>query len=583
MPSTAPRHRIAPTTARRAAAITLLTLSTLAAGCVGGLDAIDAQTRRLLRQTSEGLGPSTRVPPREHPPAGDYERPDQADTSVLTDNPATDELEWLTAPEDRDVATRLTTYAEEAAGVGGEVRVISLEEAFRLSQISAREFLTAEESYILSAISVLIQRHLFSPRLFNDTSFFIDGDGENGRFDNVLSVVNDLRVTQRLPYGGDVEARWIWQATQNLRSSVSERYRQSSSIALDASIPLMRGAGNVARESLIQAERNLIYAARTFERFRRSLLVSIANDYFRLLERKAVIRNQIRQVESLETLEEATAARVEAGRLSEFQRNIVANQVLAGKSTLASLRESYILDLDRFKLRLGLDPTLPIDVTELTFSVPEPETNLVEATDQALSFRLDLQNARDQLSDARRDVTNARNDLLPDFDITGGVSVPTDPNDTQGGVLFDFDDTSYRAGVNIGLPLDRQIERLNVRQATIRLERALREFDRFRDDVVIDARSAVRSVDLARFSLNLAERQVEINRRRLEEQQLKEDTVDQQTLVDSENALLSAQNNRDAARTDLRNAVLDYLLTTGQLRVGPDGEFDALPGMTPGG
>lgn len=564
-------------------ALLICALVGLLQACAPGMAAIDRETRRLLAETSDVLGGNGRTPDLAYAEDTEtYDRPGQADKTVLTSNPAAEALDWTSAEEGRDVAARLDAYAAEAAGVGGEVRVIDLEGAFQLAQTSAREFLTAEESYILAAIDVLIERHLFEPRLFNDTSFFINGSGLDGRFDNVLSLVNDLRVTRRLPFGGSVEASWIWQATENLRSSVSGQYRQSSAIALDASIPLMRGAGLVAQENLIQAERDLIYAARSFERFRRSLLVSIARDYFNLLENKAVIRNQIAQVQSLERLEEATAARVEAGRLSEFQRNIVANQVLAGRSTLASLRERYILALDRFKLRLGLDPTLPIDVAELDFSVPEPATGVVEATSAALSYRLDLQNARDRLDDARRGVANARNNTLADLDFDAGVRVPTDSDTREGGVEFDFDDTSYRAGVTLGLPLDRKIERLQLRRATIAMERSLRNFEEFRDDVVIDARSSVRGVDLARFSLNLAERQVEINRRRLQEQQLKEDTVDQQTLVDSENALLSAQNARDAARTALRNAVLDYLLTTGQLRVQPDGTFAPLPGMRAG-
>lgn len=43
----------------------------------------------------------------------------------------------------------------------------------------------------------------------------------------------------------------------------------------------------MAREDLIQAERNLVYQARTFERSRRELLVAIAEDYFGLSSRRA--------------------------------------------------------------------------------------------------------------------------------------------------------------------------------------------------------------------------------------------------------------------------------------------------------
>ncbi|MBZ0171615.1 MAG: TolC family protein, partial [Phycisphaerales bacterium] len=46
---------------------------------------------------------------------------------------------------------------------------------------------------------------------------------------------------------------------------------------------------------------------------------------------------------------------------------------------------------------------------------------------------------------------------------------------------------------------------------------------------------------------------------------------------DAERELNEARNARDQALTDLRNAVLNYMLTTGQLRVTPDGDFHPLP------
>ena len=57
-------------------------------------------------------------------------------------------------------------------------------------------------------------------------------------------------------------------ATEDLHRKVSGEGIQSAEIILEADIPLLRGAGNVAREDRIQAERDLIYAAREFERFR---------------------------------------------------------------------------------------------------------------------------------------------------------------------------------------------------------------------------------------------------------------------------------------------------------------------------
>jgi hypothetical protein len=176
-------------------------------------------------------------------------------------------------------------------------------------------------------------------------------------------------------------------------------------------------------------------------------------------------------------------------------------------------------------------------------------------------------------------VANAKDGILPDLDLFGEVGVPTDPDDNTGGVAFDKDETEYRVGATLSLPLDRERERLAVRAAQIRLERAQREHARLQDNVAVSARGAVRAVPLARFQLDLAEQQVEINRRRLRAQKLQEDTVDPQQIVDTENDLLDAENARDRARTRLRNAILGYLLETDQLRVTREGTLRVLPGM----
>lgn len=546
-------------------------------GCADPLARVDAKTDRLLRERSESLGGGAIAPETRARATADQRRSGQASTELGTVNPRAEELRFNAAAADRDVAERLSRYADESLGVG-EASVIMLEDAFRLAQSLGREHRLAEEDYILAAIRLLIERHLWGPRLFNDTSVAISGAGDEGRFEHALDVINTLRVTQRLPYGGEVEARWIVSAADQLREQATGGYVQSSELVLSGSIPLLRGAGLAAREDRIQAERDLIYAARDFERFRRELLVSIARDYFGLLQARARIENQLRQIEGLERDDEATAAKVEAGRLRAFQRQITASRLSEARQTLASQRESYILALERFKLRLGMPITTPIEVDDRIPNLLEPETTLAEAALTALNLRLDLQNRRDQLDDSRRGIANARNDLLPDLDVAASVSVPTDPDDATGGGAIDPDELGYSLGATFSLPLDRRIEKLNLRQAIIALERAQRGYDEFRDGIIIDARQAVRNIDLARFQLRLAEEQVRINELGLEELLIRDDS-DPQSIVDRRNDLLDAENSRDQAITDLRNAVLDYLLSTGQLRVQADGTLAPPPGM----
>jgi outer membrane protein TolC len=348
---------------------------------------------------------------------------------------------------------------------------------------------------------------------------------------------------------------------------------------LAANVPLLRGAGNVAREPLIQAERDLVYQARTFERFRRSFLVNIANDYFQLIQTQAQIANQERSLKSLQLFRDGTQARVDAGRIPAFNVSIAENDVLNAQASLASLRETYILQLDRFKVRLGLDVASKVVIRPLALEVPLPATTLDDATHAALEYRLDLQNARDRVDDAKRAVDNAENNLLPDLNVGGRAALSTDADRDIGGLSFSPGDANVEGTATLSLPLDRQIEKYGLRQATIALQQRGRSAELLRDNIVVAVRGALRNIDLAAFQFKLAEQQVEINKRRLEEQLLKIDTVEPRDVVQSENDLLSAENRRDQAKTNLRNAVLNYLLESDQMRVAPDGMFQPLPGM----
>lgn len=569
----------------RMPAAALLSACVLTGGCTDPMSRIDRRVDAAVAERSGWVGTES---PVLEPPSGEIApRSERINPRPATTNPSAETLRYetadtagLTPDEVTDrVTTRLRDYGASAAGVGESARQLTLQEALRLAQLSAREHRNAEESYLLDAIAFLIEEHLWSPRFFNDTSLDFVSSGENGRFDPALSVINTLRATKRLPYGGEVEARWVARASEDLRSSVSGQYVQSSELVFSGAVPLLRGAGTVAREDLIQAERSLIYSAREFERFRREFFVDLASDYFDLLEVLARIQNQIGQLRSLLAFQQQRQALYEAERISKFEVEEASNRVLTAESSLANLREQYTLQVDRFKVRLGLDPSVPVQLVQVVFDLDAPSVALLEATDAAMNYRLDLQTRADQVADAQRRVDNAKNNLLPDLDVGGSVSIPTDGDTREGGVGFDQDDTTFRASVDLSLPLDRNNERLRLRSSQISYDRARRDYEQFRDNIALEARQRVRAIDLARFSLDLAERQVEINIRRQQEQEIRIDEIDTNRRLDTENDLLNALNARDSAATDLRVAVLQYLLSSGQMRVGPDGGIAPLQGM----
>jgi outer membrane protein TolC len=544
-------------------------------GCQDDLSAIDAQTDALMRERSERLGGGA-IAPR---PSGRGETAARSpyDTEPATVNPSASDLRFTPADEARDVERRLSGYSQ----ISGEgAKVLDLAGVWRQAQLTGREFLTAEEEYTLAAIRLLIERHLWSPRFLATSTAQIAADNPiSGDATTALRVINELRATQRLPYGGLVEARYVYTLTEQLRRAVGDRTTSSHQLVVTGTIPLLRGAGEAAREDLTQAERDLVYAARNFEDFRRSYLVSIANDYFDLVLLKAEIDNLETVLKLLRGLEERTRALVTAGRLAEFQLNIAASDVLRTVTGLASTRERYLLALDRFKVRLGLTVETDLEILPVDIGFPEPEVTVADATGAALQYRLDLQTRRDRVDDAARGIAVAKNQLLPDLNLFGSASVGTGTTPADRSLFRNGNDQEYIGGVTFGLPLDREIERLRLRQATIDAERAKRDLEEFRDRVIVDVRSAVRELDRARFNLDLARRSVYINQRRAEEQEIKKDEVTAQQVVETAQSLLEALNGRDRSLTDLRRTVLEYLLATGQLRAERDGSFLPPAGM----
>jgi len=548
-------------------------------GCFGpGMEGIDSRAISLIEERSREINANF-TPAMDTPPS--INRSGIRSTSPATVNPGADQLMFNQADADRAVAQRLASY-REGADTTLEPIVLGFEEVLRYAQEYSREFRSAEEAYITAALQVIIQRHLFSPRFFDDVSADLTSAGDNARFQSAVSVLNNFRATQQLPLGGSISAQWLYSMTQQLRDSATGSYQQSSTLIFSGNIPLLRGAGLVASESRIQAERNLVYAARSFERFRRTFLVSIAQNYFNLLETRSNIENQERRLERERFLLDRTLANVAAGRLAAFEEALVRNQLRTTEASLENARESYRLQLERFRIRLALSPDHPLELSQFVLALPEPDITPDDAAQRAIMLRLDLQNARDQLDDSRRSVLNAENNLLPDLDLSGSVRIPTDRDRRVGGLGFEPDDATFNIGLDLSIPLDRRIERTNLRQAQIALARAERNYEEFRDNVIVEARQSVRAVELARFQFALAEERVEINRQRLEEQRLKIDEIDPQRLLDTENDLVAAETARDSARTSLRNAVLRYLVDTGQMRVTPDGAFQPPAGAITG-
>lgn len=462
--------------------------------------------------------------------------------------------------------------AGQAEGAPPPRRAVTLSDALAYSLRHARSYQSEKERLYLSALDLTLERYLWTPRFVDSVlSLDYENQGELSGFDQALTAVSNFAVEQRLPYGGEVTARVINTIVRDVRNNVSTS--ESGQIIVDARLPLLRGAGPVAYESRYQTERNFVYAVRAFERFRREFLVTVAGDFFDLLSVKAQIGSAEAQVVSLKSVYEREQALADAGRKLQIEADRARVSMLNAENAALMARERYDTALDRFKIQIGMPTHEAIDAVESPLTLTDPKVSLAEATETALRYRLDLLTRRDLVDDARRAVEVARNNLLPQVDLSGGVTFDTDPARFNAS-RFDARRSSWRAGLSFEVPLDRKRERNDLRSILIALRQAERDFEEFHDTVRLEVRRALRRLEQVRSTLDIQHEQIRINELRLAEANAKLKLgriASNRDVVDAENDLRNARNSYAAALSDFRRAVLEFLRDTGTLRLDDNG------------
>lgn len=543
------------------------------------MDRLDEQVDRMIRERqNEALGAAA---PKDGRPlaqrSDDHNPSDEAyNQKPSTVNPSRDKLPATLAEpepaEDDPTDIRMPVSQAEAQAKAPDVLALDLEKSLGIAIAQSRDYLTQRENLYLAALSVLAEEHLWGPRLFSDISAIASGTPEDGEHNQALRLIGEFGVTQRLPYGGSVSATALVNFVQLLKDTTNGVGEgQDAALVLSARLPLLRGAGQVARENRIQVSRNLVYATRRFERFRREFLLDISTRYFDLLQSQAQIANLERQVNNLVWLSDRIQAMAKAGRQPYFEVQRAQQQVLFARNNLLNAQESYSSSLDSFKIQLGLDTIQPIRITPSELMIPEPALEVTSATAVAWDLRLDLQTSYDQVLDSRRRVAVAKNGLLPDLDVVGSLNLRTDPTDQYAGLNLDPSRSSYSAGVVLGLPLDRKLEEIGVRRSLVDLERSKRSHSLLRDRVAQQVRQSVRQISQAKFTLRIQNHNISMAQKRLEGVVLRLAKLAPRDFTDAESDLLEARNRRDRALRDLRVSVLQYLLDTGQMRVSTQG------------
>ena len=450
--------------------------------------------------------------------------------------------------------------------------IISLEKALEIGIYNSRDYQSEKEDVYLSALSLTEKRHEFSTQFSGIISSF--WNKRSG--DETYKAEGGFSISKLLKTGATIGLNL---STEFLRHLTGDPARTAASVlAVEVIQPLWRGAGRrVATENLEQAERDVVYIIRSFARYKKTFTVNIASSYYRVLQQRDVVRNELSNYNNLMVARDRAEMMAQAGRLPEFQVDQARQDELRAKDRWISALQSYYELLDNFKIDLGLPTDANVDLDDADLQklvesgITHPEMSAGDAVALALENRLDLKNSEDSVIDIERKVVVAKNSLGADVSLVFETNVTTKPQTRF--AEFRFDQATWSAGLDLDLPFDRLSERNDYRTALISLARVQRNYGLEVDNVKLSVRQAWRALQQARESYEIQKISLTLAKRRVDSTTLllQAGRADTRDLLESQDALLEAQNALVRALTDHTLARLRFYRDIGTFNVDGKG------------
>ena len=476
---------------------------------------------------------------------------------------------------DIDPATDTLRTRIEASGELVEPITLDLVESLEVASENSREYQTRKEALYLTALDLTLERWRFKVQEVGTLGALVTGTGEEAQD---AEFNGNLRLTKVLGTGARIVGDIGFSMFRVL--TTGDAFDFVSDLSLSVTQPLLGGFGErIVMEPLTQAERDVVYAVRAFERYRRTFVFDVTSRYLRLVQAADGVENQRATYESQQELRRRNEAWGQAGRMSDVEVDQARQAEVDARDSLIQAEQDYQSQLDDFKFLLGLPPQANIQISPGALdrlSQAEPDALPVDdaglLSEFALKWRLDHLTALDQVDDAHRQVYVSADALRNrlDFAASADLSSPTGETDP---LELDLDDTTWQAGLQADLALDRMQERNSYRIALIALQRTERDAQESEDQIRLGVRDALREAERTLQSWILQKGQVSLNERRMESTRLNLEAGRASTrdILDATRDLLSAKNSATRALIDQYLAVLALWRDLEMLRLGADG------------
>jgi len=450
--------------------------------------------------------------------------------------------------------------------------VLTLPQAVALATAQNHEYQTQKEELYIRALDLRLTRHEFEYQFFGGAGGGYNADDN----DEVVGVESNIGFNRLLAGGTristELTAAWVDVLTGNLRGGLA------SILSATVAQPLLRGSDRrVVLENLTQAERDTLYQVRSFNRFRKTFVVSVISQYYVVLQKHDAIENARNNYITLAYIYDSVEKLANAGRVPLLELDRIRQDKLQAQNIYSQAEKEYKQALDEFKITLNLPTTTELRLDEKEFEalrtakMAEPDFTEAKAVEAALLQRLDLVNGVDAIIDAQRKVFVATDGLRADANFVGTTSVTSARRAGRGTV--DWMREEYGLGLELNLPLDRVPEQNIYRKALITLNQRQREYELAADTIALQVRQAHRDLTEAAERYKVLLEALELARQRFNNTflLLQYSRTSSRRVLQAQNDLFEAQNDAAQAIVDYNIATLNFYRDTGSLQVLPDG------------
>ncbi|MBW8002445.1 MAG: TolC family protein [Planctomycetes bacterium] len=452
---------------------------------------------------------------------------------------------------------------------------LTLKQTITLATENSRLYQSQKELLYLKTLDLTLARYQFEKQIFGGSSRDYTKVDGNYRADNSAGY----GFNQLLATGARISTRIALAWVQILAGDAHGTF--GTLFSANITQPLLRASSpEIVQENLTQAERDALYQIRIFNRFRKTFVVSIVTQYYRVIQNLDAMINAQLNYKTLTDIYNRAEKLAAAARLPQFELDQANQDKLKAWDTYLQAQKLYKQSLDEFKIQLSLSPAaeLTLDYNELEtlkeITKNKPNFSEDEAIATAIRHRLDIANSSDAINDAQRKVLVAADALRADLNLVANVEINSKDLKSRGPEQLE---DIYSVGVQLDLPLDRLPERNMYRTAQITLTQKKREYNQAVDIVTLELRQAYRDFTEAanRHQTQLDILQLAQKRFKNTMLLLQYSRANTRDVLDAQGDLFDAQNIVTQTMVDYTIATLNFYRDTGIMQMQPDGTFQA--------